>query len=231
MTGVILTGGKGSRLGLRTLYQPKAMVDIEGEPMISYVIDNLVWNPGLDKIVILLGENSQSLMTYVRLYTKNQLAKVSYVYDPLACGIVHTLKSIPLDLNERYIVAYCDTILDFNTLMRMKIEEEKDTTILYKKVDDVTPYGTVSTDDGIVTFKEKEDRGPGNALLGYMLFPGNVLDYGLRNSPDSASMPDMLQCIVSRYRIKLMEFTGAFADAGTPIGLKLAAEIVRCNGS
>lgn len=53
-SALILAGGKGKRLG----YQEKALIDINGKPLISYVIDNL--SKVVDKIIISVRDKAQA---------------------------------------------------------------------------------------------------------------------------------------------------------------------------
>lgn len=54
MQCIILAGGLGTRMGLRTADRPKAMIEVAGEPFIRHQL-RLLANRGVDDIVICVG--------------------------------------------------------------------------------------------------------------------------------------------------------------------------------
>ena len=54
--GVVLAAGGSSRLG-----QPKQLLDINGQPMITHVVDALAAVAGIDRIIVVLGAHAESI--------------------------------------------------------------------------------------------------------------------------------------------------------------------------
>ncbi len=94
-TALILAGGRGKRMG----YQEKALIDINGKPLISYVIDSL--KNVVDNIIISVRDTAQA-----RLFNMDY----RFVYDsyknigPLA-GILSGLEACE---DEYCFICACD---------------------------------------------------------------------------------------------------------------------------
>ncbi len=97
-SAIILAGGKGKRMG----YQEKSLIDVNGKPLIKYVIENL--EDIVDEIIISVRDRDQG-----ELLTKC-LPEYTYAYDafqntgPLA-GILSGLASCR---NEICFITACD---------------------------------------------------------------------------------------------------------------------------
>ena len=60
----ILAGGLGKRLGKKTMYNPKALVDVAGKPFISRQLSYLS-NQGFKDIVICTAHLGKKIKAYV----------------------------------------------------------------------------------------------------------------------------------------------------------------------
>ena len=69
-TAVILAGGKGERMMPITEFQPKALVPINGVPILKLQIIQLI-NCGVSKIYVLTGYLGQQIQDYVNTLNLN----------------------------------------------------------------------------------------------------------------------------------------------------------------
>lgn len=60
---VSLAGGKGTRLGKLTAFTPKALVEVDGSPLISYSLNQI---NNIDNKIITIGDSFEQLANYVK---------------------------------------------------------------------------------------------------------------------------------------------------------------------
>ncbi len=116
-SGLILAGGVGSRLG----YREKALIDIEGRPLITLIIERL--EKVVDEIIISVRDGAQS-----ELLEKSLVRGYKFAYDdqrnigPIS-GI---LSGLSVCENEYCFIAACD----------MPFINEDVVKLLFRKVED-----------------------------------------------------------------------------------------------
>jgi molybdopterin-guanine dinucleotide biosynthesis protein A len=119
-SALILAGGKGSRLG----YQEKALLDINGEPLIAVIIKRL--EKAVDNIIISVRDRAQGKLLDSNL---SGLVKISYrfAYDayketgPLA-GILAGLEACG---DDYCFVAACDMPFINEKVVKMLFKESE----------------------------------------------------------------------------------------------------------
>lgn len=114
-SALILAGGKGSRLG----YQEKALIDVNGKPLIAFVIENL--KNAVDNIIISVRDKTQGELLH------SLLPDYTFAYDaykntgPLA-GILSGLATCE---DEYCFVAACDMPFINEGVVRMLFRESE----------------------------------------------------------------------------------------------------------
>jgi N-acetyl-alpha-D-muramate 1-phosphate uridylyltransferase len=106
----ILAGGLATRLGPLTARQPKALLDINGEPFIAHQL-RLLRRGGLERVVVCAGHLGQAIQDYVG--DGHQFGvNVAFSFDgPRLLGTAGALKrALPL-LGEHFFVLYGDSYL------------------------------------------------------------------------------------------------------------------------
>lgn len=97
-TGIILSGGKSSRLG-----QDKGLVKLEGRPLVSWVIDNL--REVVDEIVVVVG-SEETIPRYWEVVPKDvHVVSDCYTEDSPLIGLITGLKEARGDYA---VVCACD---------------------------------------------------------------------------------------------------------------------------
>ena len=71
MIGIIMAGGKGTRLLPLTENKPKPLVNLVGKPVIEYVKDALV-DVGADEIILTTGYKGKAYRKLLICGTRNQ---------------------------------------------------------------------------------------------------------------------------------------------------------------
>lgn len=110
---LIMAAGNGKRFGQVTLNLPKALVEIQGRPLISYSLDQVQQQVG--QSIVTIGHNGDKLLTY--LYANN----VQNIIDTNGKGNSWWIfNTIVKHINEPILVLPCDliTVLDLNFIFK-----------------------------------------------------------------------------------------------------------------
>ena len=135
--GVILAGGKGSRMGTT---KAKGSIMLVDKPMIEYVYDSL--KEVVSNIICVVGYKSDEIKSVLK-------DEVKYVFQEKQLGSFDALKCIVPMLEETdvLIVTMCDLpLVDskvYNDLKIKHIKSEEDITIVTMIVDKPYGYGRV----------------------------------------------------------------------------------------
>ena len=135
--GIILAGGKGSRMGTS---KPKGSVVLIDKAMIEYVYDNL--SRVCNKVMCVVGYRSEEIYSVLK-------DKVEYAFQEKQLGTFDALKCVisKLDNIDNIIVTMCDLpLIDskvYNDLLIKHIKSDDDITITTMVVDKPYGYGRV----------------------------------------------------------------------------------------
>jgi len=78
LQAIILAAGKGTRLKAKTDKMPKAMIEIEGKPLLEYSLDALIEN-GLTDVILVVGFRHETITR--RFGTRYHGLKIRYVLN------------------------------------------------------------------------------------------------------------------------------------------------------
>lgn len=145
MKAIILAAGKGTRLHSAEAEMPKALHDLRGRPLISYVLENLDFLQPKDIIIVVgfLGEKVKAALgdqyRYVEQQELNGTARATMCAEPLLA-----------DNTEPVLVCYCDMpFLRRETYKRMfRVHEETGAgnTVLSARIHPIPAYGRLIRD-------------------------------------------------------------------------------------
>ncbi|MGB5748991.1 MAG: phosphocholine cytidylyltransferase family protein [Desulfobacterales bacterium] len=83
LQAVILAAGKGTRLQAKTDDRPKAMIEIEGKPLLEYSLDALIEN-GITDVILVIGFRHETITR--RFGTDYRSLKIHYVLNDNYAG-------------------------------------------------------------------------------------------------------------------------------------------------
>lgn len=121
MKAVILAGGKGTRLGLRTL--PKPMVSIGGMPLIGRQV-LLAKRYGIRDIFVLSGHISGKIVDYLGNGGKFGV-NIGHVVENKPLGTAGALKQLENRLKTDFFVFYGDTMLDVDLRHMAEVHRQR----------------------------------------------------------------------------------------------------------
>lgn len=225
---VILVGGKGTRLGPLTQSRPKPLLEVDGRPFLEHLIQEIS-RYGFERVTLLAGNlGSQFVEAYDGRILEGLRIDVVLEEHPLGTGgaLRHAAESDCLE-NE-FLLMNGDSWIDTN-LVRLSLYWETmrqscpdvEMLMLLKGMDDVSRYGSVGLDGGLVSyFKEKNpemNRHPGLINAGVYVLNRNVVCRVDRGTQVSLER-DILPSLVDQRRVAGMiaDIDSYFIDIGLP---------------
>ncbi len=111
---VFMAGGKGKRLLPLTYNSPKAMLKINGKPM----LENLLLKAksfGYKKFILSVNYLSQKIIKYFK-NGKKWKVKIDYIKEKKPLGTVGSLSLLDNNISENFILMNCDVVTNINIL-------------------------------------------------------------------------------------------------------------------
>jgi len=220
---VILIGGKGSRLGGLTERFPKPLLDINGSPFITRVLDRLK-RYGVEDVLLLAGHGFEHVEKY--FHTPYPGLNISIHHEMKPMGTAGALKDASLKLESSFLLLNGDSIFDCNWLALIPILN--DSTVIamaLRYVDDASRYGQVEFDaesQRVIQFKEKSLVASEKGLINggvYAVNRDQLLP--LIKGPSSLEV-DMIPHLTKDGRVGGAVMSGYFIDIGVPVSLESA---------
>ena len=239
MKGLILAGGKGTRLRPLTVFTPKPIVPVVNKPFLLYQIEVLK-RAGITDITLSLSYQPDKIEA--ALNDDSELGvNIDFITEPSPMGTGGAYRFAATSVSETTVVFNGDILTDCDLLKLIGFHKDRGSqaTIAMVPVDNPSRYGLVaSEDDGrIKEFLEKpklEDLGritTKNINAGLYILEPSILDLipeGENRSFEYNVFPEMLEKKVPFYGYVLdKEY---WRDIGTPESY-LAAHHDSLNGT
>ena len=238
--GIILAGGRGTRLYPTTCVVSKQLLNVYDKPLIYYPLSTLML-AGIRQILII--STPEQYPQFQKLFGNGEQLGLSIQYD---------IQDEPNGLPEAFIIGeefigndnVClilgDNIIFGNELDRILWESQKETgaTVLTYPVKDAERFGIVEFerfDEGaVVSIEEKPTHPKSNrALIGIYFFDNRCIQYAKELTPSKRKeleIVDLCKKYLSTCELKVNNLTRTmhWIDAGTFKSLLLASNLI-CN--
>lgn len=233
MKGVILAGGRGTRLLPITKVTNKHLLPVYDKPMIYYPLKTLM-DAGIKEILIISGTEHAGHFLNLLGSGKEFGVRLSYEVQEEAGGIAHALSLAEDFADERKIaVILGDNI--FEDGIKKAVEEfrqqEKGAKIFIKSVSDAHRFGVAQIEgDKVVNIEEKPKNPRSNyAVTGLYMFDKDV--FGIIRTIKPSARGELEITDVNNAYIKMGTLThhilkGEWTDAGTFDSLLRATNLV-----
>jgi glucose-1-phosphate thymidylyltransferase len=202
--GLILSGGKGTRLRPLTYTSAKQLVPVANKPVLFYGIEAIA-NAGITEIGIVVGDTQAEIRAAVGDGSRWGV-RVQYIEQDAPRGLAHAVKiSREFIGDEPFVVYLGDNLLNRGiTHFVQEFDREKPAAqILLTRVPDPQQFGVAELRDGkVVRLVEKPKEPIGDlALVGVYMFGPQVFESVNRIKPsfrNELEITDAIQDLIDR---------------------------------
>jgi glucose-1-phosphate thymidylyltransferase len=179
MKGLILSGGKGTRLRPITYTSAKQLVPVANKPVLFRVIE-AIHEAGITDIGIVVGDTAAEIKAAVDSGSRWGV-RITYIHQEAPLGLAHAVKiSQDFLTNDRFVMFLGDNVIEggISPLIRQFGESDWNAQIVLTRVSNPQQYGVAELKKGrIVRLVEKPRDPPSNlALVGIYMFDQTIFE-------------------------------------------------------
>jgi glucose-1-phosphate thymidylyltransferase len=238
MQAVVLAAGEGTRLRPLTDDTPKGMVEVNGKPIITHCLEQLV-DLGAEEVFIVVGYRKEDIISHYG--DEFQGVPITYEHQREALGIAHALLTVEAHVDDDFMLMLGDNIFQANLedVVARQQEDRADAAFLVEEVpwDEADRYGVCVTNDyGEVTdVVEKPDDPPSNLVMtGFYTFTPAIFHACKLVQPSNRGEYEISEAIDLLIRsgrtIDAIGLDGWRIDVGYPEDREEAEELLQDQG-
>ncbi len=221
MKGLILSGGKGTRLRPLTYTQAKQLVPVANKPILFYGIESLV-EAGIKDIGIVVGDTHAEIREAVGSGSRWG-AKITFVKQDEPLGLAHAVKISQGFLKKDPFVMYLgDNIIvgGVRKFAERFRKEKPNSQILLAHVPNPSEFGVAELSRGKVVRLVEKPKNPKSdlALVGVYLFDHNIFQAVNAIKPSrrgELEITDAIQYLVTKkFNVQSHIIDGWWKDTG-----------------
>ena len=235
--GIILAGGRGTRLSPLTKVLNKQLLPLYDKPLIFYPLSVLML-AGIKDILIITNQGETSLFKKILRNGENFGINISYKEQKKPNGLPEAFiigekfiknQSVALILGDNFFYGQ-----GFTNRIKEKIQENRGATIFTYTVNNPSDYGIIELDKNnkIKNILEKPKKTNSRlAITGFYLFDKNVVNFAKKLKPSKRNELDIVDIIKRYFKEKNLdsEFMGrgsAWLDTGSVQNLNETAQFI-----
>ena len=239
MKGVVLAGGKGSRLYPLTRVTNKHLLPVYDRPMIFYPIQTLV-DAGIREVIVVTG--GQNAGDFLRLLSNGKdfgLNHIHYTYQEGEGGIADALRlAEPYVEGEKICVVLGDNIIENNIIeAKRRFERQgQGAHLLLKEVPDPERFGCPELSQEKIVSIEEKPKAPKSrlAVTGIYFYDSSVFGKIGRTRPswrNELEITDVNNFYIQEGTLTHSLLDGWWTDAGTFESLLRATNLAAQTGT
>lgn len=224
MKGLILSGGKGTRLYPLTYTRAKQLIPVANKPVLVRVIES-IREAGVREIGVVVGDTADEIRE--ALDSRSDLGvDITYIRQASPDGLAHAVK-ISRDFlgDDRFVMFLGDNVLQggISDLIRDFASSDWNSQIVLKQVKNASSYGVavLGADRAIEYLVEKPKDPPSDlALVGVYMFDHHIFEAVDAIKPSKRGeyeITDAIQWLIDhKYRVYPHIHEGWWIDTGKP---------------
>ncbi|MDG5818735.1 UTP--glucose-1-phosphate uridylyltransferase AglF [Natronococcus sp. A-GB7] len=235
MQAVVLAAGEGTRLRPLTEDKPKALVEVDGKPLVEDVFDNLL-GIGVTELVVVVGYQKEQLIE--RYGDAYEGVPITYAHQREQLGLAHAILQAEPHVDDDFVLMLGDNVFRGNLgdVIKRQHEERADAAFLVEEVpyEEASRYGVLDTNEygEIVEVVEKPDEPPSNLVMtGFYTFTPAIFHACHLVQPSDRGeyeLPDAIDLLIQSGRtIDAIRMDGWRIDVGYPEDREEAERRVR----
>lgn len=235
MKGIILAGGRATRLRPLTKITSKQLLPVYDKPMIFYPIETLV-RAGIKDILIIIAPDYSGQFLNLLGSGKEFGAKFSYAIqeEPKGLADAFIIGEDFIDKDNATLILgdnifehdFSSQIKEFDKRKDSRIKSEDDkkgagAMVFAKKVNDPERFGVVEFDSKMhaISIQEKPEKPKSNyAVVGIYTYDNRVIEYAKNLKPSARGeieITDLNNVYLKNNELKVNIIEGMWEDAGT----------------
>jgi glucose-1-phosphate thymidylyltransferase len=235
MKGLILSGGKGTRLYPLTYTRAKQLIPVANKPVLFRVIE-AIRDAGISEIGIVIGDTGPEIREAVGDGSQFGVS-VTYIPQDAPLGLAHAVKISHGFLgDDRFVMFLGDNVIQGGIsplIAEFAHHDEWNSQIVLKAVEVPQQYGVarLSADGRIVELIEKPKNPPSNlALVGIYMFDPHIFEATEAIAPSGRGeleITDAIQWLVEHHFVVFPHIhQGWWIDTGRPGDMLTANSLV-----
>ncbi len=228
--GILMAGGKGTRLRPITYAIPKPLVPIAGLSCMEYPIKSFA-DAGIKDIIITTGYKFESLISGLIKLNHDDL-NIIFSVEKEPAGTAGSIKLVEGFINDTFVVASADVLADFDIkeILESHKKSKAIATIVLTEVDDPTQFGIVETKNNrVLKFLEKPSKDEifSNVVnAGIYVFEPAIFDHIPEHQPYDFAKELFPKLLKEGIKINTYVGNGAWLDTGRPKELIMANKLM-----
>lgn len=224
MKGLILSGGRGTRLYPLTYTRAKQLIPVANKPVLFRVVE-AIRDAGIDEIGIVVGDTAQEIKNAVGDGSRWDLS-ITYIHQEQPLGIAHAVKvSHEFIGDDRFVLFLGDNVIQGGIsplIADFAQHPEWQSQIVLTRVPHPEEYGVAELSDGrIVQLVEKPKDPPSDLILvGIYMFDHHIFEATDAIRPSwrgELEITDAIQWLIDKgYTVSPHIHEGWWIDTGAP---------------
>jgi len=238
MRGIILAGGKGTRLSPLTEITNKHLLPVGREPMIWHPVKQLA-AAGLHEVLVVTSTEHMGDVVNSLGSGKRFGCQFTYRVQEEAGGIADALSlGEQFARGDRVVVLLADNVFEYSIRPYVEAFAEQDdgARVLLKDVGDPERFGVAALDEEHIVHIEEKPASPQSnyAVVGCYMYDGRVFDVIRQTSPSERGELEITTVnnwYVAAGKLRYSVVRGRWTDAGTFESLIEANQILLSNAN
>lgn len=224
MKAVVLAAGKGTRLQPLTNTRPKALVEVDGVPLLTHCFEELR-SLGAEEFVVVVGYRAEQIIEHYGDAFRG--IPITYTHQREQLGLAHALLTVESHIDDEFMLMLGDNVFRANldAVVETQKDSDVDAAFLVEEVpySEASRYGVCVTNDAgeIVDVVEKPEEPPSNLVMtGFYTFSPAIFHACHLVQPSDRGeyeLPDAIDLLIRSGRsIRAIPLDGWRIDVGYP---------------